>query len=585
MPTVAELFDLAFKRHQTGAILDAEKLYRKVLQADPAHADAWSGLGAACQAQGKLMEAEADHRRALAISPNHASAHNCLGVLLAQRGQLAEAVAHFRHALSTAPQSAEMHQNLGLALARQGEHEAAIAEFKEAIRWKPHYPEAMKCLADAHSNQGNALERQDKLDEAICSYQQALLLSPDSAEVHNTLGNALLAQGKLEDAAEQYRQAMRLKPKLTEAAANLATALKYQGRFEEALTLYKQTLDRDPGRAEIHLDLGLLQLLLGDWAAGWAEYEWGWQTTAFSRFSFDRPLWDGSPLNRRTLLVQTEQGLGDTLQFIRYVPLVKEHGGLVVVRCQRALAPLLAENLGKENLVEEGAPLPPFDVYAPLLQLPAIFRTTPSNVPAMVPYLHAAPSLVRQWQETLSKSDVRYPVSDVKIASSDIGHRTSDFGRCLRIGIAWQGNPRFTGDRQRSIPVAQFSRLAQVENVEIISLQRGPGTEQLQALATNHRNPRAIDQLDEASGAFMETAAIMKNIDLVITSDSAVAHLAGALGVAVWVALPLVPDWRWLLEREDSPWYPTMRLFRQTRYGQWDDVFDRIGAALTMKSQ
>jgi len=702
--TVAEVFSLAIKHHQAGGVSEAERLYRQVVQADPSHADAWSCLGAACQAQGKLAEAETHYRRALQLAPDHASTHNCLGVLMAQQSQLAEAVANFQKALRFAPESAEIHNNLGLAFAHQGltaeavnsyqqalrlkpdyaqafcnlglalyaqgQHDEAILQFEQAVRCKPDYPEALNGLgsaltaqgklseaaarcrealrlrpryAEAHNNLGNvlvlqdkleeaathcqealrlrpdfpeahnnlgnalllqgkleeavtqcqkalrlrpdfpealnnlgnALERQDKLDEAIHCYHQALQLRPDMPEVHNNLGNALLSQGKLEEAVTAYQEAMRLKPQFAKTCANLGSARKYQGRFDEALTYYKQALAYDAGHAETHFNLGLLHLLLGNWAEGWPEYDWRWQTTGFRRFSSRQPRWDGSPLAGRTLLVLAEQGLGDTLQFIRYVRLVQEPSSRVIVRCPPALRHILAECLGAEHLVMEGSPLPAFDVYAPLLRLPGILGTTPKSVPADIPYL-----LTSSMSKRSRKSEVEGRKSNEALLTSDVGHPTFDFRHPtsdLLVGIAWQGNPRFTGDRQRSIPLGQFAPLANVEGVQLISLQKGPGTEQLRGQTWVRP---LLTELDEASGAFMDTAAVMKHVDLVISSDSAVAHLAGALGVPVWVALPVVPDWRWLLERQDSPWYPTMRLFRQTRYGQWEDVFERLAEEL-----
>jgi hypothetical protein len=278
------------------------------------------------------------------------------------------------------------------------------------------------------------------------------------------------------------------------------------------------------------------------------------------------------------LLLLAEQGLGDALQFVRYAPLVKQRGGRVVLQCHPPLMRLLANMPGIDQLVAAGSPLPPFDTYAPLLTLPAIFGTSTSGALEADPYLQANAALVEHWREELKKSEVRSPMSDVQTSSNDIGHRTSDFGRAFRVGIAWQGNPIFRIDHQRSIPLARFARLAEIEGVQLISLQKGPGTEQLPSFAKSVND--LGNRLDEASGPFMDTAAVMKNLDLVISSDTAVPHLAGALGVPVWVALPWVPDWRWLLRCEDCPWYPTMRLFRQTRYGHWDDVFDRIAEEL-----
>ena len=260
----------------------------------------------------------------------------------------------------------------------------------------------------------------------------------------------------------------------------------------------------------------------------------------------------------RTVLLHAEQGLGDTIQFIRYVPLVRELGGEIVVECQAALLPLLRAMPGIGQLIARGVGLPALDVHAPLLGLPGILRTTMGDIPASVPYLSADGDLVEQWRKDLAKEcSPHAPREAGRHAERD------DY----TVGIAWQGNPGFPRDRLRSIPLAFFGRLAKVRGVRLVSLQKGPGADELLALGGDMFILDLGDRLDEEAGSFMDTAAVMKNLDLVICSDSAVAHLAGALAVPVWVALPFVPDWRWLLEREDSPWYPTMRLFRQRRPG------------------
>jgi hypothetical protein len=259
-------------------------------------------------------------------------------------------------------------------------------------------------------------------------------------------------------------------------------------------------------------------------------------------------------------LLQSEQGFGDTLQFIRYAQLLKHQGGTVLVSCQPALVRLLSSCPGIDRLIANGDPLPNFDVYAPLMSLPGILSTLLASISAQIPYLFADPKLVEQWRPRFQEPDT------------------------FKIGIAWQGNPNYRRDRQRSIPLMHFSPLAKLERVQLFSLQRGLGTEQIHASAEHMPVTILSGNLDEATGPFMDTAAIMKNLNLVITSDSAVAHLAGALGVPVWLALPFAPDWRWLLQREDSPWYPTMRLFRQPEPGNWPAVFDRMVVELRKTS-
>ena len=384
--------------------------------------------------------------------------------------------------------------------------------------------------------------------------RRALALKPDYAEAHNNLGGALSAQGNLDEAVACYRRALALKPDYAEAHNNLGGALSDLAKFDEALACYRRALRLKPDYAEAHWNQALLTLLTGDFERGWAEYEWRWKTKQlhFERRTFSQPRWDGQPLAGRTILLHAEQGLGDTIQFVRYVSLVKVRGGRVVVECQPPLLPLLADCPGIDQVVARGNPLPAFDVQAPLLSLPGILGTTLDSIPDRVPYLRADPELAQAWRKRLEALDG------------------------FKVGIVWQGNPPFKGDRQRSIPLRQYEALARVEGVQLVSLQKGAGADQLGKLAASF----PVLDLGEQLETFSDTAAVLKNLDLLISSCTSVPHLAGALGVPVWLALPFVPDWRWLLEREDSPWYPHHRLFRQSRPGDWSEVFERIAGAL-----
>jgi Glycosyltransferase family 9 (heptosyltransferase) len=265
-------------------------------------------------------------------------------------------------------------------------------------------------------------------------------------------------------------------------------------------------------------------------------------------------MWDGSNLEDRAILLYAEQGLGDTLQFLRYAPFVKKRGGKVIVECQPHMLRLLERSPGVDQWVSHGGPLPEFHMRAPLPSLPGIFHTELATIPRQVPYVFADPNLVSHWRAELEGQG---------------GYK---------VGIAWQGNPAYRDDRQRSISLTHFAKLAEIQGIRLISLQKGHGTDQLRTIDFEVLN--LCDRLDESSGAFMDTAAVMKNLDLVITSDTAIPHLAGALGVPVWTLLNMVPDWRWLQERRDSPWYPSMRLFRQSRYGDWQSVFEQVAAKL-----
>jgi tetratricopeptide (TPR) repeat protein len=612
MSGAADLFALAFRHHQAGDLARAEQLYRQALQVGPAYADAWCFLGAACQGQGKVAEAEAHYRRAAGLAPDHPNAANCLGALLTGQGRLHEAAAYLQQALRLQPNSADAHFNLGVVLGQLGQLDEAATHYRGALRLRPdhadaavnlglllsragQWADAAACLqdalrsrperADAHCYLGNALAELGKTDEAVASFEEALRRRPDYPLAYYGLGLARKKQGKLPEAVAALQGALRLRPDFAEAQVGLANALvglyrwgeaeplfrqalgrrpdlveahnslgvllAARGDIDHALASFEEALRRDAGHAEAHLNRGLLWLLRGDWARGWPEYEWRTRTRDAPRRTFPRARWDGSPLAGRTLLLVAEQGLGDTLMFVRYAPLLRQSAGRVLVECQPPLQRLLADALGPGAVVAAGSPLPEHDVYAPLPSVPGILGTTPSSVPAPIPYLRADEELVRRWRQ-------------------ELGPR-----QALRVGINWQGS---AGYHQRPVPLACFEPLSRLPGVQLVSLQKGPGAEQLTAVAERWPVLDLGPGLDEASGAFRDTAAVMKSLDLVVSADSAVAHLAGALGVPVWVALPFVPDWRWLLGRADTPWYSSVRLFRQRRPGDWDEVFARVAA-------
>jgi tetratricopeptide (TPR) repeat protein len=582
MATVAELFDLAVRYHQCGDLDQAELLYRQMLAADPSHADAHCNLGVLLQAAGRGQEAIACFRRAVQVNPLQADARNNLGNALKDQGELTEAAACFQEALRLNPEHAYAHNNLGNVFKDQGRLAEAIACYRQALRIYPDY-------ANAYYNLGNVFKDQGQAAEALAYYQQALRLNPHHAGAHNNLGILFADQSHLVEAVTCYRQALRLNPRQAGTHNNLGVALREQGHLEDAIACFGEALRLNPGDAEAHNNLGialmrsghldeaheqyeqalrlnpahelalcnrsLLRLLHGDFEGGWQDYERRWALSDMVPRSFDRPRWDGSSLDGKTILVYAEQGLGDTIQFLRYLPLVRQRGGMVLFECQPALLRLLAGISGADQLIAAGTLLPPFDVQAALLSLPGIFATTLATIPADIPYLRAEPSLVDYWRKELE------PLGGFKI------------------GIAWQGNPKNPEDRYRSCPLTCFEVLAAADGVRLVSLQKGPGTGQLPLLANRFPILDLGDRLDREA-AFIDTAAVLMSLDLVVTVDSALAHLAGALGVPVWTLLPLVPDWRWLLERSGSPWYPTIRLFRQNRLGAWGEVFERAAAAL-----
>jgi len=527
---------------------EAAACYQRALRLKPDYPEAHYNLGIVLARQDRLDDAVASYQQALGLKPDYLDAHNNLGTVLARQQKLDEAVASYQRAIHLNPSSPGAHNNLGLSLARQGKLDEAVASYRRAIRLKPDD-------AEVQNNLGIVVAKQDKLGEAEACFQQAIGLRPGYPEAHNNLGSILDKQDRFDEAVACFQRAIGLKPDYPEAHNHLGIALWKQGRVDEAVASYQQALRFRPDYPEAHWNRGLVWLTMGHLEQGWTGYEWRWKCQEFNLLPpLQAPLWDGSPLDGRTILVRAEQGLGDTLQFIRYLPLVQRRGGRVILVCQSPLVRLLSRSrgLGVERLLAHGDPLPEHDVHVPLLSLPGLLGTTLESVPADVPYLEAEPQRVAAWRQRLGSY------------------------RGLKIGIVWQGNPDHRMDRFRSTRLTQFASLARVPGVHLFSLQKGPEAEQLAALAGDF----PVTDLGSGLEDFADTAAALKNLDLVVSVDTSVAHLAGALGVPVWVALPFVAEWRWLMSREDSPWYPTMRLFRQTGPGQWEGVFRRIAEAL-----
>jgi Flp pilus assembly protein TadD len=529
-----------FAAHGKGP--EAVAAYLHAVRLQPDHADALAGLGVALAKERSLGEAIATLRRAVQVKPDFAQAHHNLGVALAQRGDLEQAAVSLREAIRLKPDYAEAHFNLGNTLVEMNRRPEAVPAFRRALELRPDY-------VDALNNLGLALCEQGRSGEAAVLLRQATRLKPGDAEALNNLGMALADQTRFEEAAAAYEQGLRLKPRYAEAHTNLGSTYKEQGRLEEAVACYDYALWLQPDSATAHWNRSLAYLAQGDYERGWAEYEWRWQRKRSRPRPFAQPAWDGKPLEGRTILLHMEQGLGDMIQFVRYAPLVKERGGRVVVECPETLRELFATVAGVDQVVVERSPLPPFDVQAPLMSLPYLLGTRLETVPAEAPYLSAPAELVERWRNRLTQSSA------------------------FKVGILWQGNPLHKWDRHRSAPLRQFAPLSAIPGVELVSLQKGDAAAALRAPGGRFR----VTELSQAQGpdgsTFAETSAVMKNLDLVITVDTAVAHLAGALALPVWVGLSKIVDWRWLLDRPDTPWYPTMRLFRQETLGRWEPVF------------
>jgi tetratricopeptide (TPR) repeat protein len=514
-------------------------------QETAAQADALVARGTTLAQEGNRAEAINLFRQALSLRPDHPRAHHNLGVALAEEKKFNEALECFRAAVRCHPSYAEAHYSVGNTLRELNRDEEAAAAFREAIHYKPDF-------LDALNNLGVILTRLRRGNEAAIYLKQAVRLKPDFGDAHNNLGLAYVEQGQLAAAEACYEEALRLNPRHAEAHTNLGSAFKEQGRPEEAVAAYELALALEPESVSTRWNRSLAWLQMGNFAQGWPEYEWRWKRKGTVVPSFPQPRWNGAPLQGKTILLLVEQGFGDMMQFLRYAPLIKERGGTVILAAPPPLMSLFATCPGIDQVVPDNQPLPPFDVYAPLMSLPLIFETTLATIPANVPYLSAEPAKLEQWRQRLRE--------------------VSGFS----VGIAWQGNPLHKWDRHRSFPLAYFEPLSQIDGVSLVSIQKGHGAEQLALL----RNRFHVLDLGSDLAEFTDTAAIMKCLDLVVCCDTSVAHLAGSLGVPVWVALSTIVDWRWLLNRDDNPWYPTMRLVRQERFGEWQPVFQRMAQEL-----
>ncbi len=513
MPTVPELLALALQHHQAGRLQQAEQIYRQIITAEPQNAEVL----------------------------------NELGRVLRKQQRPGEAIEAYRAAVATKPDFADAHINLGNVLSVQNEPEKAIEHYERAIEFNPG-------VAEVHFNLANVLRSVGKLDNAISHYRTAATLNPSFAAAFNNLADALIDRDELNEAIGCLERALQIQPNYAEAQFNLGIALQEKGSLDKAAACYRNAIQIQPDFAEAHTNLGLVHLLSGNFAEGWQEYEWRWRTRQLAPPKIEGQRWNGESLAGRTILLHAEQGLGDTIQFVRYAAQIKHFGATVLIGCQRPLTNLVVTGSGIDHVVPEGEELPNFDYYAALGSLPRIMGTSMTTIPKQVPYLFANDSLKNQWSMRLRA----------------IGG--------FRIGINWRGRPGSGPFRQRDIPLQMISSIASLAGVCLISLQQGEGTSELDECP--FPVVRLSGDVDQRNGAFMDTAAVMKCLDLVITSDTAIAHLAGSLGVPVWVGIPFAPDWRWLLGRQDSPWYPTMRLFRQDARGDWMSVFEQIKIAL-----
>jgi len=584
MPTIAETMENAVRHHQDGHLQQAEQLYRLVLQSNPNNPGALHSLGTLAHQIGKHDVAVELIGKAIETNPQVPQFHNTLGLVLEALGKFEQAVLTYQQAVSVKPDYAEAYHNMAIALQSQCQYAAAIEKCREAISIKPDYAEAYNTLAfsqekqqqyaeaienyrqalkfkpdfaEAYNHLGVVLNGQGLSSEAIENYRRALQLDPDYAEVYNNLGIALKEREQFAEAITSFEQALQLEHDFAEAYYNLANSLRDEGQCTEAIENYKQAIQNKPDYAEAHWNMSLTLLLSGNYMEGWKGYRWRRNADLKILTDFHRsgkPRWDGSDFKDKRLFVHFEQGLGDNIQFVRYLPRVKARGGTVIFETLKPLIGLLQGFPGIDELIEYCPPNKAsvkFDVYTSLLDLPNIFGTTLETIPAEVPYIYADPAKAKHWRSKLTGPD-------------------------FKVGIVWAGSPEHGNDRYRSCKLEFFKPLTKIDGVRLFGLQKGKAATQMDELA----DTIPVTNISKEFEDFTDTAAAIENLDLVISVDTSVLHLAGAMGRPVWTLLPFVPEWRWMLDREDSPWYPTMRLFRQSNWNRWDHLFQQVAEEL-----
>ncbi len=550
--SIADLFQRGLGDHQAGRLQQAEAAYRAILAVEPAHADALHLIGVIAHQAGRNDMALDYIRRAIALNSVQPNYHCNLGNVLCALGRPAEAEASYREALRLRPDSADACNGLGIALRVLGRPAEAEASYREALRVRPDFP-------DAHSNLAIALCALGRPTEAEASYREALRLRPDFPDAHHNLGYVLNELGHPAAAEASYREALRLRPDFPDAHNNLGIALRDLGRPAEAEASCREALRLRPDFADAATNLGLALLLTGRFEEGWNAYEWRWKAKHLSGSArdFAAPLWRGEAIGDRVILLHAEQGLGDTLQFCRYVPLIAA-GAKTVLEVQPPLLRLLSQLPGIMDIVACGEKLPAFDLHCPLMSLPRAVGTTLDTIPAATPYLRADPALAAGWRARLAGLDG------------------------LRVGLVWAGGQRSNHpelaavDRRRSMSLDTLAPLGDATGVSFISLQKGEPAAQ----ASTPPRGMALHDFTADLHDFADTAALIDALDLVISVDTAVAHLAGALGKPVWLLNRFDTEWRWLLNRDDSPWYPQLRQFRQPTPGDWFTVIREVREAL-----
>jgi tetratricopeptide (TPR) repeat protein len=542
------LLQRAVTLHQHGDFGRARILYEEVLKIRPTHADAWHLLGVIAAQTNQPARAVELIAKSIALDPANFAAYGNLGSALYAQRKLPEALSAYDRAIALKRDFDQAYLLRGNCLYELRRHEAALESYDAAIALRPD-------LAEAHSNRGNALQALGRLEASLASYEQAISLKPDFAEAHSNRGNVLRELDRYDAALASYDRALAIDPKCVSAHFNRGVVLNQLRQLPAALASYEAAIDIDPDFAEAHFNRAILWLLTGDFARGWVEHEWRWKNRLGSNINEKReltvPLWRGESPAGSTILLYSEQGFGDTLQLCRYAALVADLGARVILEVPQPLRTLLAGLEGVSRLIAPGDDPGHFDYQCPLMSLPLAFKTDLDSIPSREAYLRADPAKVSTWREQL-------------------GEKTLP-----RVGLMWNGNPIQPNDRNRSFWLADWIRYLP-EGFQYVSLQ--PQLRAADAL-TLQGNPHIFNPSGKLRD-FSDTAALCECMDLVISVCTSVAHLSGALGKRTWILLAFAADWRWLLERTDSPWYPSATLYRQPARGEWVPVFERVARDL-----
>ena len=579
---VDALHMLGIIQAQRGHLPEAEQLIRLALTIDPTHADAYYNRGNILRELGRFEEAQASYQHALALRPDHVGAWVNRGIALFELGRCEDALFCDDRALDLSPDDALIHTNRGNALFKLGRLDEAIASHDRAVALKPNHAEAylnrgavlvehgqpLAALDDAeraialspdraqgYGHRGIVFTALKQWEQAVASYDQAIARDPKYIEAYTNRGHALMQLGRLDAALATYEKMIALRPDCAEGYYGRGTAAFARDQIDVALESFEQATVLNPDYANAHHNQALLRLLKGDFARGFEQFEWRWTNKDLvgRRRDFQQPLWTGgSDLAGKTILLHGEQGLGDAIQFCRYVPMVAAKGATIILEVAPALQELMQSVGGAARIIGFGERLPEFDCHCPLLSLPRAFRTRLESIPAEVPYLSPPVSAVQKWQGLLPAA------------------------KGLRIGLVWAGNPQHANDHNRSIGLPAMLPLLSHPGAAFISMQKQLRDGDAELL---RQNPGLL-HLGAELQTFADTAAVVSMLDLVISVDTSLVHLAGALAKPTWIVLPLIPDWRWLLDRADSPWYPTARLFRRSRGSAWDAVIADVGRAL-----